>query len=249
MIFTEFQLIFIGGGYNTTRILSKFIIQGFSLANIFKFGAATIVATAILSSGATAKGLFVGVEGALLRSQVELEAFLNQLDDPKDTSMELGLKAGYDFDTFRILGGYSYRSQGSQKYNLRSGNDFNDFIDGEFSWQTNNIFLGVNYTPSLSNNFKLSLGAYTGLSIGKGEFTGQAQFTAQNRNGTYRREYSDNSVTKVGSILGGNLGAIYEVVENNEIEFGIKGDYQTTNITEYNNIINYGLYVGYNYKF
>ena len=71
MIFTEFQLIFIGGGYNTTRILSKFIIQGFSLANIFKFGAATIVATAILSSGATAKGLFVGVEGALLRSQVE----------------------------------------------------------------------------------------------------------------------------------------------------------------------------------
>ena len=123
------------------------------MANIFKFGAATIAATAILSSGAAAKGLFVGVEGALLQSQVELEAFLNQLDDPKDTSMELGLKAGYDFDTFRILGGYSYRSQGSQKYNLRSGNDFNDFIDGEFSWQTNNIFLGVNYTPSLSNNF------------------------------------------------------------------------------------------------
>ena len=218
------------------------------MANIFKFGAATIVATAILSSGATAKGLFVGVEGALLQSRVELSfyPFLNLLDDPKDTSMELGLKAGYDFDTFRILGGYSYRSQGSQKYNLINGSDF---IDGEFGWQTNNIFLGVNYTPSLSDEFKLSLGAYTGLSIVKGEFTGQAQFTAQNRNGTYRREYSDNSVTKVGSILGGNLGAIYEVVENNEIEFGIKGDYQTTNITEYNNIINYGLYVGYNYKF
>ena len=61
--------------------------------------------------------------------------------------------------------------------------------------------------------------------------------------------FRDNSITRVGSILGGNLGAIYEVVENNEIEFGIKGDYQTTNITEYNNIINYGLYVGYNYKF
>ena len=220
------------------------------MANIFKFGAAAIAATAILSSSAAAQGGFVGVEGALLQSQLKLDyPFSNLLDDPKDTSMELGLKGGYDFDTFRILGGYSYRSQGSQKYNLRSGNDFNDFIDGEFSWQTNNIFLGVNYTPSLSNNFKLSLGAYTGLSIVKGEFTGQAQFTAQNRNGTYRREYSDNSVTKVGSILGGKLGAIYEVVENNEIEFGIKGDYQTTNITEYNNIINYGLYVGYNYKF
>ena len=45
------------------------------------------------------------------------------------------------------------------------------------------------------------------------------------------------------------LGGIYEVVENNEIEFGIKGDYQITTIDEYNNIRNYGLYVGYNLKF
>lgn len=45
------------------------------------------------------------------------------------------------------------------------------------------------------------------------------------------------------------LGGIYEVVENNEIEFGIKGDYQTTDIKDYDNILNYGVYVGYNYKF
>ncbi|WP_086318819.1 hypothetical protein [Campylobacter devanensis] len=45
------------------------------------------------------------------------------------------------------------------------------------------------------------------------------------------------------------LGGIYEVVENNEIEFGIKGDYQTTDIEDYDNILNYGVYVGYNYKF
>lgn len=45
------------------------------------------------------------------------------------------------------------------------------------------------------------------------------------------------------------LGGIYEVVENNEIEFGIKGDYQTTGIEDYDNILNYGVYVGYNYKF
>ena len=45
------------------------------------------------------------------------------------------------------------------------------------------------------------------------------------------------------------LGSIYEVVENNEIEFGIKGDYQTTGIEDYDNILNYGVYVGYNYKF
>lgn len=45
------------------------------------------------------------------------------------------------------------------------------------------------------------------------------------------------------------LSGIYEVVENNEIEFGIKGDYQTTDIEDYYNILNYGIYVGYNYKF
>lgn len=45
------------------------------------------------------------------------------------------------------------------------------------------------------------------------------------------------------------LGGIYEVVENSEIEFGIKGDYQTTGIEDYDNILNYGVYVGYNYKF
>lgn len=41
------------------------------------------------------------------------------------------------------------------------------------------------------------------------------------------------------------LGGIYEVVENNEIEF----DYQTTGLDAYDNILNYGVYVGYNYKF
>ncbi|WP_180383506.1 hypothetical protein [Campylobacter vicugnae] len=45
------------------------------------------------------------------------------------------------------------------------------------------------------------------------------------------------------------LGGIYEVVENNKIEFGIKGDYQTTGIEDYDNILNYGVYVRYNYKF
>ena len=45
------------------------------------------------------------------------------------------------------------------------------------------------------------------------------------------------------------LGGIYEVIENNEIKFGIKGDYQTTDIEDYDNILNYDVYVGYNYKF
>lgn len=45
------------------------------------------------------------------------------------------------------------------------------------------------------------------------------------------------------------LSGIYEVVENNEIEFGIKGDYQTTGIEDYDNILNHSVYVGYNYKF
>jgi hypothetical protein len=45
------------------------------------------------------------------------------------------------------------------------------------------------------------------------------------------------------------LGGIYEVAKNNEIEFCIKGDYQTTGIEDYDNAFSYGVYVGYNYKF
>ena len=228
------------------RILSKFIIQGFFLANIFKFGAVAVAATAILSSSAAAQGGFIGAEGALLQSKLKLDyPFLNQLDDPKDSSMEFGLKAGYDFDTFRIWGGLSLRTEGSQIYNnpnLTNGIDTLN-INGKFIWQTNNILLGVNYTPPLNYKYKLSLGAYTGLSIVKGEFNGEVQST------NVANQLGYDSKSGVGNLFGAKLGAIYEVDKNNEIEFGIKGDYQTTTIDEYNNIRNYGLYIGYNLKF
>ncbi|WP_086296073.1 outer membrane beta-barrel protein [Campylobacter devanensis] len=213
------------------------------MTNIFKFGAAAIAATAILSSSAVAQGVFVGVEGALLQSQVKLDdIYPSVLDDPKDTSIELGLKGGYDFDAFRVWGGYSYRTKGSEDYNMKDGTDF---INGEFNWQTHNILVGADYTPSLTDSFKLALGAYTGLSIVKGEFSGQAEYTTDGL--TYVMD--NDSTTGTGAIFGLKLGGIYEVVENNEIEFGIKGDYQTTGIEDYDNILNYGVYVGYNYKF
>ena len=213
------------------------------MTNIVKFGAAALAATAILSSNAVAQGGFAGVEGGLLQSKLKLDyPFSNLLDNPKDTSMELGLKGGYDFDTFRIWGGLSIRTASSQIYylqNLTNGSDTVN-INGKFIWQTNNILLGANYTPSLNYKFKLSLGAYTGLSIVKGEFNGEVS-------GSYPLGYDSKS--GVGNLFGVKLGAIYEVDKNNEIEFGIKGDFQTTTIEEYDNIRNYGLYVGYNLKF
>ncbi|WP_086267901.1 outer membrane beta-barrel protein [Campylobacter devanensis] len=213
------------------------------MTNIFKFGVAAIAATAILSSSAAAQGVFVGVEGVLLQSQVKLDdIYPSVLDDPKDTSIELGLKGGYDFDAFRVWGGYSYRTKGSEDYNMKDGTDF---INGEFNWQTHNILVGADYTPSLTDSFKLALGAYTGLSIVKGKFSGQAEYTTDGL--TYVMD--NDSTTGTGAIFGLKLGGIYEVIENNEIEFGIKGDYQTTGIEDYDNILNYGVYVGYNYKF
>ncbi|MEE3744839.1 hypothetical protein [Campylobacter porcelli] len=213
------------------------------MTNIVKFGAVVVAATAILSSNAVAQGGFIGIEGALLQSQVALdEIYPSIIDDPKDTSVELGFKGGYDFDTFRIWGGLSLRTTGSQKYNLSDGVNF---IDGEVSWQTYNFLVGINYTPSLSDNFKLSLGAYTGISFVKGEFSGQAQYTS----GIYTYTLDNSSTTGTGALIGLKIGGIYEVVKNNEIEFGVKGDYQTTGIDEFDNILNYGIYVGYNYKF
>ena len=214
------------------------------MANIVKFGAVVVAATAILSSSAAAQGGFVGVEGALLQSQVKLDdIYPSVLDDPKDTSIELGLKGGYDFDAFRVWGGYSYRTKGSEDYNMKDGADF---INGELNWQTHNILVGADYTPSLTDSFKLALGAYTGISFVKRELSGQAQYTS---GGYIYTLDGSSSTTGTGALIGLKLGGIYEVVKNNEIEFGIKGDYQTTGIDEFDNILNYGLYVGYNYKF
>lgn len=210
------------------------------MTNIVKFGTKVLVATALMSSVAAAENIFVGVEGALLQSQVKLDdIYPSVIDDPKDMAIELGLKVGYDFDIFRVWGGYSYRTKGSEDYNIKGPNGF---VDGEFSWQTHNILVGADYTPSLTDSFKLALGAYTGLSIVKGEFSGKAKYAAYNI-------MSDVSKTDTGALFGLKLGGIYEVVQNNEIEFGIKGDYQTTGLDAYDNILNYGVYVGYNYKF
>ena len=213
------------------------------MANIAKIGLQVLVATTLMSSAAAAENIFVGVEGALLQSKVKLDdIYPSVIDDPKDTSIELGLKAGYDFDAFRVWGGYSYRTKGSEDYNMKDGAGF---INGEFNWQTHNILIGADYTPSLTDSFKLALGAYTGLSIVKGEFSGKSEYTIDG----VKHTGNDVSKTDTGALFGLKLGGIYEIVENNEIEFGIKGDYQTTGIEDYDNILNYGVYVGYNYKF
>ena len=60
------------------------------MANIVKFGAVVVAATAILSSSAAAQGGFVGVEGALLQSQVKLDdIYPSVLDDPKILRLNL----------------------------------------------------------------------------------------------------------------------------------------------------------------
>lgn len=213
------------------------------MANIVKFGTKVLVATALMSSVAVAENIFVGVEGALLQSQVKLDdIYPSVIDDPKDTSIELGLKTGYDFDAFRVWGGYSYRTKGSEDYNIKGPNGF---VDGEFSWQTHNILVGADYTPSLTDSFKLAVGAYTGISIVKGEFSGKSEYIIDG----VKHTGNDVSKTDTGALFGLKLGGIYEIVQNNEIEFGIKGDYQTTGLDAYDNILNYGIYVGYNYKF
>lgn len=178
------------------------------MANIVKFGVKVLVATALMSSTAAAEGLFVGVEGALLQTQIELnDDYPSTIDDLKDTSVELGLKAGYDFDAFRVWGGYSYRTKGSEDVNYKNGGDY---LKGEFNWQTHNILVGADYTPSLTDSFKLALGAYTGLSIVKGEFSGEGEYTID----PYHYTLSSDSVTGTGALFGLKLGGIYEVVEN-----------------------------------
>ncbi|AII14852.1 outer membrane beta-barrel domain protein [Campylobacter iguaniorum] len=210
------------------------------MANIAKFGAKVLLVSALASSAALAEGAFVGLEGGFNQSKVSLDSELSDtFSDPKDGAFEFGLKAGQDFGSFRVWGGYSYRTKASEDYSFAGpgGN-----IDVEMSWKSHNFLVGADYTPSITESFKAVLGAYTGLAITKAEIKGNGKVLGY--------DFSENgSETSAGAVVGVRLGGIYEIDKSNEIEFGVKSDYTKTGIDGIDKATSYGAYVGYNYKF
>lgn len=185
---------------------------------------ASLVAS-LLVSQTFAESAFIGFEGDYsFRSNLKIDS-----DSIGKGQAGLGIKAGYDFDTFRAYGAYVY--------DLKTKKTFTDDGDRvELKWTKHSFLIGGDYTPSISNSFKLLAGAYTGVS---------------RINIKVRRDDESSKFNFTGIVVGAKLGGIYEIDKSNAVEFGYKADY-----TKYNKKYdaklketNHGLFVGYTYKF
>ena len=117
----------------------------------------------------------------------------------------------------------------------KSNNDTR-FTTTKYSASSHEFLVGADYTPSLSENFKLTIGPYARLSLLKL---------------TDKDEYGSESKTENGFIVGGKIGVIYDF-DFSEIEAGLKADKSWHNgDEEWIDVdkISYGGYLSYNFKF
>ena len=148
------------------------------------------------------------------------------------SSSNFGLKAGYDFDSFRVYGAYIYDFQAKKSLGDEDGT--------VIKWSTHKFLVGADYTPELTKDIKLVLGGYTGYSKLKMD--------------VFDIYDGSEKASINGWMLGARIGAEYSINENNAVEFGLKADRtKYSSITKYNNAkikeTNVGLYMGYTYKF
>ena len=183
----------------------------------------------LASAAALAQGAFVGVEGDY--------SFGSNLNDKGESKVKkaqpgIGLKAGYNFDSFRVYGAYIYDFQAKKSLSDEDGTII--------KWKTHKFIVGADYTPSVAKDLKLVLGGYTGFSKLKLDVFD-----------IYDGSEKGNAT---GWILGARVGAEYSINENNAVEFGLKADRtKYRSIAKYDNAkikeTNVGLYMGYTYKF
>ncbi|MCR4941687.1 MAG: porin family protein [Campylobacter sp.] len=137
----------------------------------------------------------------------------------KDKNAEIGFKAGYDFDMFRAYGSYYYETQAKDK---------------EAKWRSHNFIVGGDYTPMIFDDFKAVVGAYIGVAKVKLEDTSS----------------NGGKDSDTGVVYGGKLGGAYDFDEHNQAELGFKAErlrFDTHHVKA--DINNYGIYMGYNFKF
>ena len=191
------------------------------------FVARALLLSSLVAASAMAEGLFIGGEAGY--------NFKNEAAGFNDGQPQIGVKAGYDFGTFRAYGGYFYGFRGEDSSS-------NAHAKKKVKWRTHDFVGGADFTPELFSRFKLVLGAYTGISVLNTEVK------IDYRNGSWAR--ADDTLS--GFILGGKIGALYEVGSNSEIEMGFKASkawYKDGDYIEDNDGKKYGVYAGYNYKF
>ena len=187
---------------------------------------ASMIACAVCSF-AMAEGAFIGYEGGYsFASNVKLSE-ANDGARLRKGQFNSGVKAGYDFDSFRAYGAYFYSFQTKKQI---------EDDDDRFTvkWKKHSLLAGVDYTPSITEDIKLVAGGYTGVS--------RLSITRDDVN----KKFYDT-----GFVLGAKFGAEYLLDQNNILEAGMKTDYTFYKADDVSKVreSNIGLYVGYTYKF
>ena len=161
---------------------------------------ASIIACAVCSF-AMAEGAFIGYEGGYsFASNVKLSE-ANDGARLRKGQFNSGIKAGYDFDSFRAYGAYFYSFQTKKQI---------EDDDDRFTvkWKKHSLLAGVDYTPSITEDIKLVAGGYTGVS-----------------RLLISRDDENKKFYDTGFVLGAKFGAEYLLDQNNILEAGIKTDY------------------------
>lgn len=190
---------------------------------------ASLVAS-LLTTCVFAESAFIGFEGDYsFKSNLK-----DKINSVSKSQTGLGIKAGNDFDSFRVYVAYAYDLKAKKETTLKY--DDADEAKAKLKWTKHSFLIGGDYTPSISNSFKLLAGAYTGVS-------------------KLNLEISDETETEkekhFGIVVGAKLGGIYDINANNAVEFGYKADYTKYN-KKYDTRLketNHGLFAGYTYKF
>ncbi|EAL5012811.1 outer membrane beta-barrel protein [Campylobacter coli] len=206
-----------------------------------------IVGIALFSSSALAaeeSGFFIGADAAYVQTKVKGDLKHNKTGavfngDLSSSIPILGLRMGYRFnDLHRLYAAYNYSDEFSdiiRTPNLRIEGDFN----------THKFLLGYDFTPEIFKRVRAVAGGYLGYAKTSIDLKTSLLSLSQDFD---------------GFVYGAKIGAIFELGTSNEIEVGFKAEkieYNTRNY--YQEIIgsnfydprqtNYGLYLGYTYKF
>ena len=186
----------------------------------------------LASAAALAQGAFIGIEGDYSFNSKLTAKSDNDTTKVKKAQPGIGLKAGCDFDSFRVYGAYIYDFQAKKSLGDEDGT--------VIKWSTHKFLVGADYTPELTKDIKLVLGSYTGYSKLKMD--------------VFDIHDGSEKANTNGWILGVRVGTEYSINKNNAVEFGLKADR-----TDYGKIskfdfvdtkeTNVGLYMGYTYKF
>ncbi|EAI9196121.1 porin family protein [Campylobacter coli] len=206
-----------------------------------------IVGIALFSSSALAaeeSGFFIGADAAYVQTKVKGDLKHNKTGavfngDLSSSIPILGLRMGYRFnDLHRLYAAYNYSDEFSdiiRTPKLRIESDFN----------THKFLLGYDFTPEIFKRLRAVAGGYLGYAKTSIDLKTSLLSLSQDFD---------------GFVYGAKIGAIFELGTSNEIEVGFKAEkieYNTRNY--YQETIgsnfydprqtNYGLYLGYTYKF